>query len=90
MIDKLVNDNPIEFANINEPLKKGAAVKAKDIVLETLHEYHRRGNFIKIFPSKRSDCYDIFFSGPRPYNKMLYRILFSDAVMRTMKFENEK
>ena len=82
MIDKLVNDNPLEFANINEPLKKGAAVRSKDIIIETILEQQRRGNFIRIFPAKRSDCYDVFFSGPRPYNKMLYRIMYSDEVLK--------
>ncbi len=82
MIDRLVNENPVEYANINESLKKGAAMKSKDIILETMAEYQRRGNFFRIFPAKNSDCYDAFFSGPRPYNKMVYRVLYSDEVLR--------
>lgn len=34
----------------------------KEIICETLLEYQRRGNFVRIYPTKNSDFYDCFLS----------------------------
>jgi hypothetical protein len=33
----------------------------RDWIRESLIEYTRRGNFIRIFPAPGSECYDKFF-----------------------------
>ena len=34
----------------------------KEIVIETMLEYQRRGNFVRMYPTKNSDYYDCFLS----------------------------
>lgn len=36
--------------------------RMKDIVIETMLENQRRGNFVRIYPTKNSDYYDCFVS----------------------------
>ena len=36
--------------------------KMKEIVIETMLEHQRRGNFVRIYPTKNSDYYDCFLS----------------------------
>ena len=45
---------------------------------ETLAEYERRGNFVRIYPAPGTDMYDCFFSQPRPYNRFLFKALYSE------------
>lgn len=53
----------------------------RDIVRDSLQEYVRKNNFIRIYPSKNSDLYDQYFITPRPSNKMLHKYLFSDEII---------
>ena len=66
-----------------EPLKKAVGCRYREYVRETLAEYQRRGNYIRIYPSKGSDMYDSLFTGPRPYNKAVYKALFTDEVLKS-------
>ena len=36
--------------------------KLKEVVIETILENQRRGNFVRIYPTKNSDFYDCFLS----------------------------
>ena len=63
-------------------MKKAASLRYKDYVREVVSEYARKGNFLRIYPAKNSEIYDCFFSGPRPYNKLVYKVLYTDEVMR--------
>ena len=63
-------------------MKKGAAIRYREYIRETQAEYNRKGNFIRIYPAKGSDIYDCFFTGARPYNKVLYKALYTDEIMR--------
>lgn len=56
-------------------------MKFKDILFETLEENSRKGNYVWIYPAKGSEIYDKYFSGPRPYNKFLYKCLYSDEIL---------
>ena len=56
-------------------------VKYKDIIQETMSEYSRKGSFVRIYPSKNSYIYDQYFAGPRPMNKLLYKVLYSDKLL---------
>jgi hypothetical protein len=46
------------FEGLEEPLKAACMVKNKEIVQEAMSEYSRRGNFVRIYPSKNSYMYD--------------------------------
>jgi len=41
------------------------------VLVETVDEYHRRGNFQRIFPSSQSHKYLTFCEQPRYYNLLL-------------------
>ena len=57
-------------------------LKQREIILESLSEYSRKGNFVRIYPSKNSNLYDQFFQGARPMNKLLHKVLYSDRVLK--------
>ena len=82
MIERLAMENPGEYANLVEPMKKASQVRYREYIRETLIENSRRGNYIRIYPAKNSDMYDPFFQTQRPYNKVVYKILYSDEVLR--------
>ena len=46
----------------------GGKSKNKEILRETLMEFERRGNFVRIYPAKGTDYYDAFFETIRPIN----------------------
>jgi len=56
-------------------------MKFKDILYETLEENSWRGNYVRIYPAKGSEIYDKYFTGPRPYNKFLYKCLYTDEII---------
>jgi hypothetical protein len=58
MIDNCEDNDVVQF---REYFKKYSTLKNKEILRETLTEYSRRGNFIRIYPAKGSDCYDPYF-----------------------------
>lgn len=65
---------------MHESLRKAASLRYKEYIRETLQEHQRKGNFIRIYPAKSSDMYDSFFNGARPFNKLVYKALFTDEV----------
>jgi hypothetical protein len=52
-------------------------------VREAITEYLRKGNFLRIYPAKNSDIYDCFFNGTRPFNKVLYKVFYTDELMKS-------
>jgi len=46
---------------MSEVLKRATNCKYREYIRETLAEYQRRGNYIRIFPAKGSDMYDQLF-----------------------------
>lgn len=62
-------------------LKKLIPLKCKEILKQALLENSRRGNFIRIYPSKGTDVYDKYFKSVRPYNVFLYKCLYSDEIL---------
>jgi hypothetical protein len=76
-----------EFGDIGNVIKSSCILKSKDIILETVNEYMRKGNFVRIYPGKNSNMYDSYFNGIRPLNKLLYKVFFSDKLM---KYETKK
>jgi hypothetical protein len=67
---------------VHEGMRKAVAMRHRDLVRETCSEYLKRGNFIRIYPAKNSDIYDQFFCAPRPYNRVVYKALFTDEIVR--------
>jgi len=63
-------------------MRAACMLKHREVIYEALGEYQRRGNFVRIFPSKQSHIYDQFFLGSRPLNKLLHKVLYSDKVLR--------
>lgn len=55
--------------------------KNRAIIKDMLVEEQRKGNFIRIYPTKNSDIYDQWFINPRATNKMIYKYLFTDELM---------
>jgi hypothetical protein len=54
-------DQESEVRDNLDLLKKLSSLKYKDILRESLNEYQRKGNFLRIYPAKGTDCYDTFF-----------------------------
>ena len=54
----------------------GLPPKLLEILTETLEEYERRRNFVRIYPAKGSEVYDKYFEQVRPLNKFLYKYLY--------------
>ena len=73
----MIEEQP-EFLQKEDILKKLAHLKYKEILREVLAEYKRRGNFIMIYPNSNSEQYDKFFASPRPLNRYIYKLLFTD------------
>ena len=42
-------------------MKQAMFLKFRDILHETVSEYTRRGEFVRIFPAKNSKIYDKYF-----------------------------
>ena len=37
---------------------------------------------LRIYPARGSDMYDPFFQHPRPYNKVVYKVLYGDEILK--------
>ena len=81
LIDQLVSSKHDQIGELGDGLKKAAVFRNKDIISETLLENERIGHYVRIYPAKNSNMYDQFFSGPRPLNKLVYKMLFSNEVL---------
>lgn len=56
------SESDLEIQENLDLLKRLCTIKHKDILRETLQEYQRRGNFIRIYPAKGTDCYDVYYA----------------------------
>lgn len=75
---------PDQYANVEEALRKGCLLKFRDVLHETVQEYNRSGEFIRIFPCKGSKPYEKFFSGvfgTRMLNRILHKVLFTNEFL---------
>lgn len=57
------------------------ATKQKEILIETMLEHQRRGNFVRIYPTKNSDFYDCFLSQNKQNQQAVYHFLYSDVFL---------
>jgi hypothetical protein len=83
-LERVLDEYPDEFGHLDEPMKKLCLVKYRDIIHETVTEYNRCGDFIRIFPSRGSKQYEKFFSGvfgTRMLNRIVHKILFTNEIV---------
>ena len=71
----------MEFGHLSDTLKKATLFKYKEIIAETLAENARKGAFVRIYPSRGSNCWDQYFQSSRPLNKLLYRVLYTEEIL---------
>jgi len=69
-------------------IKKLVPLKYKETLRDWIAEYGRRGNFIRIYPSKGSNRYDKFFKNYRPFNNFLYKCLYTEDIIPKIIEEN--
>ena len=74
-------DEEYDNGELTEPMKVAAQLKFRDIISETVSEFTRKGNFVRIFPARNSKLYDKYFGGQKPLNKIIYKVLFSNEVL---------
>ena len=54
ILDRLLEEYPDQYGSYEDPLRKMAFLKFRDTILETVSEFNRCGQFVRIFPSKNS------------------------------------
>jgi len=68
-------------------------LKFRDIIYETVVEYNRSGEFVRIFPCKGSKAYEKYFSGvfgTRMLNRLVHKTLFSSEILVYDKISKQK
>ena len=65
-------------------------MRFKDIIAETVAESSRMQNFCRIFPARNSKLYDKYFSGHKPLNKILYKVLYTSEILAYERSGAEK
>ena len=69
-------------------LKNYIALKHKEILKETLEEYTRSDDFIRIYPSKGCDIYNKYFISKRNSNVFIYKALFTEELLPLDQHDN--
>jgi len=59
--------------------------KYREILVDTLEEYERKRNFIRIYPAKGTDQYDNLFEVTRINHKVIYKFLYGNDLQLTEK-----
>lgn len=73
----LIEEQP-HYLQQEKLFKKLARTKYKEILREFLTEDRRKGNFIRVYPQMGCDIYDKYFQQPRPLNRYLYKMLYTE------------
>jgi len=76
----LVQEYPDEYQPVQELMDQGCFLKFRDILYETVQEYSRKNEFIRIYPSKGSKMYDKYFS-KNTLSKLIYKTLFTSEIL---------
>ena len=90
LIDKLALTYESEYLEIADTLKTCSQLRFRDIIAETVHEYSRMENFVRIYPARNSKLYDKYFSGHKPLNKIIYKVLYTNEVLSYERSNVEK
>jgi hypothetical protein len=73
-----------EFGRFEDSIKRICMIKYRDIIHETVQEYNRKGEFVRIFPSRGSKQYEKYFSGlfgTKMLNRIVHKILYSNEIL---------
>mmetsp|Transcript_26766 Transcript_26766/g.26676 ORF Transcript_26766/g.26676 Transcript_26766/m.26676 type:complete len:203 (-) Transcript_26766:161-769(-) len=62
-------------------MKKMARLKNRDLIKETITEYERRGNFVRIFPAPGCNEYEKYFQYQKTINRYIYKVLFDGGLI---------
>ena len=65
-------------------------LKYRDLIQETVHEFNRKGNFVRIYPARNSEMYDKYFNGSRTLNKIVYKAFYSNEVLGYTRSQAEQ
>lgn len=69
---------------MEDAIKKLSMIKYRDIIHETVTEFNRSGEFVRIFPSRGSKSYEKYFSGvfgTRMLNRIVHKVLFTNEII---------
>lgn len=83
-MDRILEEYPDEYGHLEEPMKKSAMLKYRDVLNETVIEFNRSGEFVRIFPCKHSKPYEKYFSGvfgTRMLNRIVHKVLFTNEIV---------
>ena len=87
-IEQLSKD--YDFRDLILEIKQIANLKNREVLRESVSEMKRQGNWVCIYPSQGCDIYDKYFTGVRPYNRFLYRSLFTNELQRRVEATKPK
>lgn len=62
-------------------VKSYISLRCKDILVDTLEEYSRIEDFIRIYPSKETNYYNKYFAGKRTGNSLIYKLLYTEDLI---------
>mmetsp|Transcript_19719 Transcript_19719/g.36326 ORF Transcript_19719/g.36326 Transcript_19719/m.36326 type:complete len:749 (-) Transcript_19719:1583-3829(-) len=62
-------------ANFSRSVSPSRGTREKDSSREAIEEYLRKGRYLRIYPNKASDYYDVLFNTQRASNRLLQRKL---------------
>lgn len=52
IVERVCEEHPEEFGHLEETLKRACMLKFRDYLYETVYEYNRKGEFVRIFPCR--------------------------------------
>lgn len=80
LIERLTQEHSQDYGNLGESLTQACFLKYRDIVHETVSEYQRKAEFVRIYPAKNSKIYDKYFTRNH-LNKLIYKTLFTQDLL---------
>ena len=70
-----------ENGELLDDLRKCTQLKFRDLICDTVEEYHRMNNFCRIYPARHSKIYDKYFSGNKSLMKVMYKVLHTAEIV---------
>lgn len=66
---------------------KMAKLKNRELIKETITEYERRGNFVRIFPAPGCGEYEKYFQYQKVINRYINRVLFEGELISKQEID---
>ena len=83
-------DAEYNSGELTEALKSSCHLKFRDIISETVSEFNRKGNFVRIYPARNSKLYDKYFGASKALNKIVYKTLYSNTILPYLRSQAEQ